>query len=297
MILGILKIISPYFFTMLIFLSIPLIIYLIIFRYKKIEIESLKFKKISKISAIVAIISFVGASSLLSIILIDPKIEKIATILEGLIFSTCLFFITYFSNKKNNFFTINNLLDSNLKILRLNYSFIIISFSLVGFSFLSYIKYFVIDRGATTLTNELNSNLIVIFLGFFSSVLIGPVSEEFFFRGLIYQSFKLLGKNYSMVISAIMWALIHPFGIARYTSIIISGILLSHMYDKTSSLILPILIHALWNFWISFGMATKYYLIDKPNINPVYIYLIVLAILCAITLVVRKITLKRYLEG
>ncbi len=289
MILIILKYIYPYLISSLIFLSIPLIIYLLSLRHNKIYTR--KFKKISQISLIVALIDFVGALLLLVSILIKPDITEFATSLDKTIFSISLFFLTYYSNKKNKFIFVNNLAEGN-KIVRFNYIFSTVTFFIIVFSFISYFKYHVISEGVTIFKTETNLGLFTFFLELISSILIGPVAEEFFFRGVIYQSFKLVGKKFSMIISAIMWALIHPFNFDGYVFIILFGILLSYLYDKTGTLILPILIHIIWNFWISFGRVTKYLLVDRPDINPVYIYLITLVILCVITLVIKVFILK-----
>ena len=289
MIFVILKYIYPYLISSLIFLSIPLIIYLLSLHHNKIYTP--KFKKILQISMIVALINFVGALLLLVSILMNSDITEFATNLDKIIFSISLFFLTYFSNKKNNFISINDLVESN-KVIRFNYTFSLVIFFIIVFSFISYFKYHVISERVTIFKTETNLDLFTFFLELISSILIDPVAEEFFFRGVIYQSFKLVGKKFSMIISAIMWALIHPFNFYSYVSLILFGFLLSYLYDKTDTLILPILIHMIWNFWLDFGRITKHLLINRTDINPVYIYLIILVILCVITLVIKVFILK-----
>ncbi len=289
-----LKIIAPL-ISMLIFVSIPYFIYLEILHKDK--IKSVKFKTILKITVISALIFLTGSYFSFFIMLTNPNISEVGIVVHELIFPIGFFLIVYLENKKKHFLFFKDLLGDKNKEKRLKYSFKIVLLFFIFLSLLSYLKFFFSTIDLKREINIILMNRLFFILDTGVSILIAPLAEEFFFRGMVYQTFKEKGKLFALIMSSIMWALIHPFSVPAYISTIIFGIFLSYVYDKTGFIIVPISIHMIWNFWLSFGRVTRYLLSDRTDINPFNIYLIVLAILCAITLVVRKITLKRYLEG
>lgn len=78
-------------------------------------------------------------------------------------------------------------------------------------------------------------------------MLLGPVAEECFFRGLAYTALKRrLGVGRAMTVSAFFFALLHidPVG---FVPIMVLGMLLTYLYEQTGSLVVPIVVHAAHN--------------------------------------------------
>jgi len=78
-------------------------------------------------------------------------------------------------------------------------------------------------------------------------VVLAPVFEELFFRGLFYPPLRRsLGPTLAIVIDGIVFGALHM----RYLSIIsliLVGMILAYVYEKTESLYAPIMTHALYN--------------------------------------------------
>ncbi|WP_193198933.1 CPBP family intramembrane glutamic endopeptidase [Nostoc sp. MG11] len=76
-------------------------------------------------------------------------------------------------------------------------------------------------------------------------VVIGPITEEFLFRGIILQRWAAKwGIRSALVISSLLFGILH----ANVLGLSIFGIIMGVLYIKTRTLIVPIACHALNNF-------------------------------------------------
>ncbi|KAF0144761.1 MAG: CAAX amino terminal protease family protein [Nitrospirae bacterium] len=91
----------------------------------------------------------------------------------------------------------------------------------------------------------------------------GPVMEEFMFRGLMYSQFrKKFGVKSGIFLLSLVFAAWHfP---ATGTSILVSGIVLAYLYEKSQSLIPSIIFHGLRNLFLWF--ETIYSKLGKDGI-------------------------------
>lgn len=81
-----------------------------------------------------------------------------------------------------------------------------------------------------------------------TGVVIAPVCEELLFRGVIYGFFRRYGATAGIVVSTVVFALMHA-GTAGALPVVqtIGGVLFCLAYEKEKSLFAPIIIHALGN--------------------------------------------------
>lgn len=81
---------------------------------------------------------------------------------------------------------------------------------------------------------------------------IAPVTEELIFRGYLYQVAKrYIGFLGSMILISILFALIHV-SLAAFVPLFLLAILLTLSYERTGSIMAPIVMHAIFNtFMIS----------------------------------------------
>ncbi|SKB62847.1 hypothetical protein SAMN05660477_00348 [Soonwooa buanensis] len=109
------------------------------------------------------------------------------------------------------------------------------------------------------------------------TVILAPLLEEFLFRGLIQKSIIKTGLNpkISILISAFIFGAFHVYP-WQFVGAFLLGIVLGIVYEKTKSLVLPILLHA-FNNLISALIMMKY----GPDttqgilpIEPIYSFLI-----------------------
>jgi membrane protease YdiL (CAAX protease family) len=81
----------------------------------------------------------------------------------------------------------------------------------------------------------------------FSVVFMAPIAEELLFRGVIYSSIKQIGyQRAAIAVSAILFATVHSSW-ALMLPLIVLACILVWLYEKTGSLIAPMVMHATFN--------------------------------------------------
>ena len=80
-----------------------------------------------------------------------------------------------------------------------------------------------------------------------AACVVAPLSEEIFFRGLIYTYVRAyLPTPAAMALSGLIFGLVH-FDLLRFLPVALGGILLCYFYEKSGSIWVSILGHSLWN--------------------------------------------------
>ena len=113
---------------------------------------------------------------------------------------------------------------------------------------------------------EENSIFILMSLIFFG-IIIAPLIEEIIFRGFLQSALKnYFGRRYAIVISASLFAAVH-MDVFAFFQILILGILLGYLYEKTQTLVASVVIHILHNsLTLVFLLYFKYFLKGKVPI-------------------------------
>jgi uncharacterized protein len=71
--------------------------------------------------------------------------------------------------------------------------------------------------------------------------------EEIFFRGFMYNAFKKrMGVFWGIAITAVVFSLLHAHWVG-FIPILILGVLLTYLYEKTGSLVPSMTVHILHN--------------------------------------------------
>lgn len=84
-----------------------------------------------------------------------------------------------------------------------------------------------------------------------TAILIGPVCEEIFFRGFIYLFFRRFGVVWAIIITTLLFALMHVSGKMPLPWVqMVGGFVFCLAYERSKSLIAPIVIHVSGNFAI-----------------------------------------------
>jgi membrane protease YdiL (CAAX protease family) len=84
--------------------------------------------------------------------------------------------------------------------------------------------------------------------------IVGPIAEELFFRGIIYGYLRRWGAPAAVLMSTLLFVLIHPSGTGLPVTQTIGGLVFAVAYEKEQNLIVPITIHCLGNLTI-FGLS------------------------------------------
>lgn len=87
---------------------------------------------------------------------------------------------------------------------------------------------------------------LLIILLFLVGGLIGPVAEEFFFRGILYGFFRRWGILPALLISTLIFVLMHPLTTFALTQTV-GAIVFALSYEREGNLMVPITIHVLGN--------------------------------------------------
>jgi len=90
-----------------------------------------------------------------------------------------------------------------------------------------------------------NPNEIALF--FLVGGMVAPVAEEVFFRGVLYSFFKRWGVIVAIVLTTVIFVLIHTLNGGFPVTQVVGGIVFALAYEMTGSLVVPITIHALGN--------------------------------------------------
>lgn len=103
----------------------------------------------------------------------------------------------------------------------------------------------------------------LLFLGtiFFFSIVVAPLSEELFFRVMLYRFLKSkINRIAALLISATIFACVH-FHFLSFLPLLVLGILMANAYEKTGNPLTSITFHSLFN------LNTLVMLILQPNVT------------------------------
>ena len=116
--------------------------------------------------------------------------------------------------------------------------------------FMGYVlKYFQPDLQPQSIEEMLRSALRLpdFVLIMIAGVVLAPVSEEIFYRGMIYPLFrKYLGTTWGAVGAGILFGLAH-WDLWRALPLAIGGAALCYIYEKSDSILVSMVAHGVWN--------------------------------------------------
>jgi membrane protease YdiL (CAAX protease family) len=79
------------------------------------------------------------------------------------------------------------------------------------------------------------------------AIVLAPVVEETFFRGILYPGLKQTGfPRLALWVSALLFALMH-FNVVTFVPLLLLAIVLTLLYEHTNNLLAPIVAHSLFN--------------------------------------------------
>lgn len=146
--------------------------------------------------------------------------------------------ITKVINRKGIYYNTIPILLLTIVLLAFSLGIVWLSNYLLAFVLPDYVKESLAEEGF------MPSNKIELILLALNICLIGPIAEEFIFRGLL---FKRLGTKMNTFAAALVSSL--AFGIFHFDIIgsFVFGIIMIILYQKCENLFLPIILHVLYN--------------------------------------------------
>jgi membrane protease YdiL (CAAX protease family) len=100
----------------------------------------------------------------------------------------------------------------------------------------------------------LPANSAQILLFFIVGGIIGPVTEEILFRGILYGFFRRWGAMAAILLSTLAFVLVHLHLLLIPVTQIVGGLLFALAYEVGKNLVVPITLHSLGNMAI-FGIS------------------------------------------
>ena len=111
----------------------------------------------------------------------------------------------------------------------------------------SFFKYASKEQVMVDLFMKHNNPTFLIYTSLFAAIA-GPIVEELFFRGFMYSAVKkYVGIFPSIFITAALFAALHAHAVG-FLPIMVLGILLAYLYEKTGTLVSSITVHVMHNF-------------------------------------------------
>ncbi len=102
----------------------------------------------------------------------------------------------------------------------------------------------------------------ILWLSTLFAAVFGPIAEEIFFRGFMYKAIKKsIGIFWAMVITSAIFSFLHTH-IVGFLPIMVLGMLLAYLYEKTGSLVPSMTVHIIHNV----GMVILVFLIRNIGV-------------------------------
>ncbi|WP_427194647.1 CPBP family intramembrane metalloprotease [Treponema denticola] len=124
------------------------------------------------------------------------------------------------------------------------------------------------------------------------TVIIGPIFEEIFYRGLLYNKLKQISNAFIAVfISSILFAFLHIPGYGfniKMFSLVLDGILLTYCYEKTNNIYVPILVHSINNFFIFLFKYVYFYFLIV-----IYFIIFIIAFIILIIDIIKYVKVRK----
>ncbi|MDE6727159.1 MAG: CPBP family intramembrane metalloprotease [Oscillospiraceae bacterium] len=155
-----------------------------------------------------------------------------------------------------------------------------------------------------------SSNMTSAAILFVHTVILAPLFEEFWFRGLVLQSLRPYGNGFAIFVSAVLFGLTHA-NLAQFFYATVLGIVLGYVAVQTESVVTTMVLHAMFNgiagissLFMANPDITQFLLSgasDMENVSPVVTVFVVwlllvvgLAVVGFIMAVVKLVHIKRY---
>lgn len=138
------------------------------------------------------------------------------------------------------------------------YLYLVGAFAIVQFSGYIVMDVLKLEQGGSQIDlfglDQIELNLFNIILLVIAFVVIAPITEEIMFRGVLYGFLsEKLGTNLAIAINIIIFGFLHP---GHHISTGIMAIVFILLYQRTKSLIVPMLFHMIWNALATYGLLS-----------------------------------------
>lgn len=100
----------------------------------------------------------------------------------------------------------------------------------------------IFDLDTPALNYELVNDVPTTFMNVFTSIILAPVAEELFFRGVVLKQFARVSRRFAIIVSAVIFGLMHGNPYQAVMAFLI-GLVLGYVTIETDSLVPAIICH------------------------------------------------------
>ncbi|MDD3392373.1 MAG: CPBP family intramembrane metalloprotease [Bacilli bacterium] len=145
--------------------------------------------------------------------------------------------------------------------------------------------FYIIGYYTDIVTFNSDISLKIIAINLVTNVLLGPIIEEYLFRGVVYNRLKINQVKNPILISSFIFALFHLDLLTMMYAFIFNALLI-YFYEKSKNIKVPIIIH------MSANIGTIIILPLMMKLNIIYVLVILAAILISNYYMYRKVLQK-----
>ena len=99
-----------------------------------------------------------------------------------------------------------------------------------------------------------------IFIPFLVTAIFAPISEELYFRGLLYPALRRrIGVKWGIIVTSLIFGGLH-YDLVRMIPLVFGGIWLNWLYEKSGTIYAPMMAHSAWN-----GIMCFLFFIPSPQ--------------------------------
>lgn len=127
----------------------------------------------------------------------------------------------------------------------------------------------IFSKELSSRSNLLSTNSFLGFLtAFLLSCIITPFAEELYSKGLFYNLIrKKIGIKFGIIITAVLFAVAHAMNINIIIIIVIQGIISSYLFEKSETILIPMLFHSYNNLVLLIMSANNNYISSHITIT------------------------------
>lgn len=92
-------------------------------------------------------------------------------------------------------------------------------------------------------------------------MIVAPIAEEAFFRGVVFNAwYREGGRRAAYIGSSLLFGVIH-LNLVAFVPIVLLGLILAWVYERTRNILAPIAVHAVFN-----GINVGVFLLERADV-------------------------------
>lgn len=142
-----------------------------------------------------------------------------------------------------------------------------------------------VESAVTEYPNPTSGFMLVLY--FVYMCVVPAIFEEFMFRGVILTSLRRFGDGYAIVVSSLLFGVMHG-NILQFLNTFVIGLLLGYFAVRTGSVLTAIVLHFMNNFVVALLSLGALHMSSSQYVSLVFIFYSIMIVLGIISIIVFK---------